>query len=100
MTPPMGRRGADSHNGPVRKTPGPGRRTPVLVAMTVAALAAVAVTVNLGATDHPAGALSLGGMSIQPSPSPAFDQDAPDPDVVLSGSTYYAFTTGTALGKH
>ena len=52
------------------------------------------------AIGHPAAALSLGGMSIQPSPAPAFDQDAPDPDVVVSGSTYYAFTTGTPLGNH
>jgi hypothetical protein len=32
--------------------------------------------------------------------TPAFDSDAPDPDVVTSGSAYYAFTTGTALGNH
>ena len=32
--------------------------------------------------------------------APAFDGDAPDPDVVTSGSAYYAFTTGTALGNH
>ena len=32
--------------------------------------------------------------------APAFDSDAPDPDVVTSGSAYYAFTTGTALGNH
>jgi hypothetical protein len=63
-------------------------------------LTTLATTVTLSATDHAAGALSLGGMSIQASPTPAFDQDAPDPDVVLSGSTYYAFTTGTALGNH
>jgi hypothetical protein len=35
-----------------------------------------------------------------PSPSPAFAGDAPDPDVVYSGGTYYAFTTGTVLGNH
>src|SRR5580692_11950960 len=35
-----------------------------------------------------------------PSPSPAFAGDAPDPDVVRSGGTYYAFTTGTPLGNH
>jgi hypothetical protein len=35
-----------------------------------------------------------------PSPSPAFPGDAPDPNVVYSGGTYYAFTTGTALGNH
>ncbi|MCU1458133.1 MAG: glycoside hydrolase, partial [Actinomycetia bacterium] len=44
-----------------------------------------------------------------PSPSPAFapswahtalDADAPDPDVVRFGSTYYAYTTGTTWGNH
>ena len=31
---------------------------------------------------------------------PAFNGDAGDPDVVESAGTYYAFTTGTALGNH
>src|SRR5258708_1599561 len=44
-----------------------------------------------------------------PTPSPAFapgwahtalDADAPDPDVVRFGSTYYAYTTGTTWGNH
>ena len=39
-------------------------------------------------------------LSISPSQTPAFPGDAPDPDIVFSGSTYYAFTTGTALGNH
>jgi hypothetical protein len=39
-------------------------------------------------------------VSIQPSPSAAFAGDAPDPDVLYSAGTYYAFTTGTALGNH
>ena len=69
------------------------------MAVLVAAVSSV-VTLGAGASDHPASALSLGGLSIQPTAAPAFDQDAPDPDVVLSGSTYYAFTTGTALGNH
>jgi hypothetical protein len=30
----------------------------------------------------------------------ALDQDAPDPDVVRFGSTYYAYTTGTVWGNH
>jgi len=29
--------------------------------------------------------------------APAFDADAPDPDVIRVGSTYYAYTTGTYL---
>src|SRR5665213_1195732 len=32
--------------------------------------------------------------------SPSFAANAGDPDVVLSNGTYYAFTTGTALGNH
>ena len=39
-------------------------------------------------------------LSVAASDAPAFDGDAPDPDIVTSGSTYYAFTTGTALGNH
>ena len=31
---------------------------------------------------------------------PAYNGDAGDPDVVESAGTYYAFTTGTALGNH
>ncbi len=32
--------------------------------------------------------------------SPIFAVDAPDPDVVRNGTTYYAFTTGTTWGNH
>jgi Glycosyl hydrolases family 43 len=32
--------------------------------------------------------------------SPAFSHDAPDPDVLLVGSTYYAYTTGTSWGNY
>jgi hypothetical protein len=47
-----------------------------------------------------AAAQSVGSIAIQPTAGPAFDGDAPDPDVVLDGSTYYAFTTGTTLGNY
>ncbi len=96
----MGRPGADSSTEPVRLEGARSRRR--LVAVTVAALVltSVAVAMAVDASDPPVGALSLGGMSIQASTTPAFDQDAPDPDVVLSGSTYYAFTTGTVMGNH
>ena len=33
-------------------------------------------------------------------PGPAYDDDAPDPDVVRFGSSYYAFTTGTTWGNN
>ncbi len=40
------------------------------------------------------------GVRIQPQATAAFNGDAGDPDVVRSGSTYFAFTTGTPLGNH
>jgi len=39
-------------------------------------------------------------LTVSASSTPAFNADAPDPDVVLNAGTYYAFTTGTALGNH
>ncbi len=32
--------------------------------------------------------------------SPVYNADAPDPDIVVSNGTYYAFTTGTAAGNY
>jgi beta-xylosidase len=40
------------------------------------------------------------GVHIVPEGTPAFNGDAGDPNVVRNGTTYYAFTTGTALGNH
>ena len=73
----------------------------------VAVLAAVTLSVllaNDGAPAH-AGALvaaaAPSGVTVaSPPPSPAFNGDAGDPDVVESAGTYYAFTTGTPLGNH
>jgi Glycosyl hydrolases family 43 len=64
----------------------------------------------------PAAAAAPHGVAVAPSPAPAFDPpacgtgtpaynfagsgDAADPQVVYSGGTYYAFTTGNALGNH
>jgi hypothetical protein len=39
-------------------------------------------------------------LAFAPSVTPAYPGDAGDPDVVYSGGTYYAFTTGTPLGNH
>jgi hypothetical protein len=39
-------------------------------------------------------------VSVTVSQTPAYNGDAPDPDIVLSGGVYYAFTTGTALGNN
>ncbi|HVA42645.1 MAG TPA: family 43 glycosylhydrolase [Acidimicrobiales bacterium] len=38
--------------------------------------------------------------AVAPASSPAAAMDAPDPDVLLAGSTYYAYTTGTTWGNH
>ncbi len=38
-------------------------------------------------------------VSFTGSPSPAYANDAADPDLLYSGGTYYAFTTGTTLGN-
>ena len=68
-------------------------------ALVVLAVGAELVVVST----NPAGAALLRSTSSFTVAAPgasAFDGDAPDPDVVTSGSTYYAFTTGTALGNH
>ncbi|MHB8496872.1 MAG: family 43 glycosylhydrolase [Acidimicrobiales bacterium] len=39
-------------------------------------------------------------VSITPTTSPAFANDAPDPAIVESGGVYYAFTTGTVMGNY
>ena len=43
--------------------------------------------------------LSASTVTVTPSASAAFPGDAPDPDIVYNAGTYYAFTTGTALGN-
>ncbi len=63
-----------------------------------------------------AGPVGAAGISVSPSSTPAFSSpscpngspaynypgsgDAADPDVVYSGGSYYAFTTGNASGNH
>jgi len=37
--------------------------------------------------------------TVTPAASPAFANDAPDPDLVRDGSTWYTFTTGTTWGN-
>jgi hypothetical protein len=39
-------------------------------------------------------------ITVSPSNTPAYGGDAGDPDVVESGSTYFAFSTGTVLGNY
>ena len=75
----------------------------VLAALTVSILLANdGMPARAGAVVAPAGRIlgSGGHSSSRPPASPAFNGDAGDPDVVESAGTYYAFTTGTALGNH
>ncbi len=66
-------------------------------------LLAVAAAQPAGAVSadapHPAVSASLQPV-VQPLAGTAFPADAPDPDVVRVGSTYYAYTTGTTWGNH
>lgn len=41
----------------------------------------------------------VGAISVTHGTTPAFTDDAPDPDVVRAGTTYYAYTTGTTWGN-
>jgi hypothetical protein len=71
----------------------------------VTALAVLGTTVLLASGSTPAGAAALAPAGLTPHatslpPAPAYNGDAGDPDVVESAGTYYAFTTGTALGNH
>jgi hypothetical protein len=66
----------------------------LLALLGAAALAAVPAGALGAAPDH------LGAPQPVPSAGPAFNGDAPDPDVVQAGGVFYAFTTGTALGNY
>ena len=72
--------------------------TPVALLFAAAMACALAAAPSAGAAVADGHALTHVGCA--PRPSPAFAGDAPDPDVVYSGGTYYAFTTGTPLGNH
>jgi hypothetical protein len=71
------------------------------------AILSLLVGVGIGSAvlvNGPAGAgtpsVSPRTVAVQAPGLPAFDGDAPDPDVVRAGTAYFAFTTGTALGNH
>jgi arabinan endo-1,5-alpha-L-arabinosidase len=60
---------------------------------------------GVGLLSPPAGAVAKASAAASPyvsnaSQSPAFDGDAPDPDIVLYDGIYYAFTTGTVMGNY
>ena len=52
------------------------------------------------ASPEAAGNLPMAVSDYSTSQSPAFNGDAPDPDIVLHDGTYYAFTTGTVMGNY
>jgi hypothetical protein len=58
---------------------------------------------GFGSAWMPAGAAappSVSAPTLTPSASPAYADDAPDPDIVRAGSTWYLFTTGTTWGNN
>ena len=63
------------------------------------AVVALAVGVPLASTPA-TGAVSAPHLAVGPASGPVFSGDAPDPDVIYADGTYYAFTTGTALGNN
>jgi len=76
-----------------------GSRRALIVIAACAALGALSVAGG----DRAAAAGS--GVSVVPAPVPAFNGDAPDPDVVFDpsvgvGGTYFAFSTGTTLAGY
>src|SRR5665213_3587593 len=68
----------------------------------LASLAAVSLACGalLAAWPTPAGGDPRTGVTVTRSSVPAYPADAPDPDVVLNGSTYFAFSTGTSLASY
>ena len=71
----------------------------VMSGATVAVLATVGDARAAVATAAPRSAPAP-RIAVSLPPTPAFAGNAGDPDVVYAGGTYYAFTTGTALGNH
>ena len=72
-------------------------------AVVLLTAAAVTVGVVLANTGTPAHAFSRPpgvALSSAPPTTPAYGGDAGDPAVIESAGTYYAFSTGTALGNH
>jgi hypothetical protein len=87
----------------------------IIVATTLASAAAVLAATDASAPTPPATAPAsapvartmaavsphaASPVTFSPSSTPSYNGDAGDPDVVESGGTFYAFSTGTALGNH
>jgi hypothetical protein len=73
----------------------PGRARRARLAVTSVGCLVVAAS---ALSTRPAAAQALPRVSVNAN-APVFDADAPDPDVILAGSTYYAYTTGGVLGN-
>ena len=74
---------------------------PAVATLACALTCGLAVVAPASGVEHASSAGAVGAhVAFVPSPSPAFAGDAGDPDVVYSGGTYYAFTTGTPLGNN
>jgi hypothetical protein len=73
----------------------------ILGVPTLAVAGVTAAVATFGAVDPaPAAAATLAGAMVVPAGGPAFAGDAPDPDILRAGPTYYAYTTGTTWGNH
>jgi hypothetical protein len=60
-------------------------------------------TFGFGSAWMPSGAAppsSVTAPTLTPAATPAYADDAPDPDLVRNGSTWYTFTTGTTWGNN
>jgi hypothetical protein len=77
-----------------------GIATLALAATTMLAISQLSVPASATGSPHTAPIAHVGTPVVTPSPGVAFGLDAPDPDVVRVGTTYYAFTTGTTWGNH
>jgi hypothetical protein len=72
----------------------------VAMCATVAALTMMVLAGGAGPGSMAGASTPTAALAAAPSNVPAFNGDAGDPDVIESNGTYYAFTTGTALGNH
>ena len=74
----------------------------VLLSSAVAGTAVAAAPSAAGVTPAPRTTTRVASprIAVSPPASPSFAANAGDPDVIYSNGTYYAFTTGTALGNN
>ena len=95
-------------NGDHQHVRHPRLMAPAAMAMAMAAVVLVAGMTMLILSTRAGGAAPAAagpgphdtGVALTPVPGPAYADDAPDPDVVRVGTTYYAYTTGTTWGNY